>query len=153
MFCRNLRERKNIGGLDSVGIAAGTEILKRVKTELEKSGVNDVDALISVNPEVNDCNSMWWTNTVETDQIFLARLNDFSNFLRFTSFSSVVLVGHSLWLRSLFKAHSVDTNFVGARHKLCNAGCVKMDWVWNSSGILQVQKTKLLFGSTFEGCK
>jgi broad specificity phosphatase PhoE len=104
-----IRECKRLGGMDSVGVAKGAEILPRLRSEsLSELGKEKVDKLIA--PEIKidaffDTDQEWWVrqSSYEEDKTLGARVKEAVNFIRHSPHDTIICVGHSLFFREIFK--------------------------------------------------
>jgi broad specificity phosphatase PhoE len=171
VLLRSAREIKStVGSNDVVGIEQGGGILDRCATKLrdvlgpaEEGRVAD-DAMdaFAARCDVNDAIGQWWTAQSDTDgAVALAsRFDDFFDALRFDPHESVLLVGHSLFLREIMRRFASpslegDANDVVTKlreYKLQNCGCVGVDVAFDENlGTPTVVDARMMFGSACVG--
>jgi len=157
-FARNLREIKTAGGADTMANKTGYAQFERAVDHIVKCRPALKEMVGAVRIDLNDSgkDQKWWSSSVDREQQFHRRLQDFMFFLRFKAEDNVICVGHSLWFRGFFRryigrqdaAHfgsgdlvqgvmdSGDIAFDGKDPKLMadlqskkveNAGCVRVD--------------------------
>lgn len=104
--CSQIREVKNVGGFDTVGVAVGPpEIEQRFVSEL--SSVLGRRRVLDAMPSVinyNDCNQPWWNpiSSYESDTEQQDRVLEFINYARYCDFKTPVFVGHSLFFKAFY---------------------------------------------------
>jgi broad specificity phosphatase PhoE len=171
VLLRSAREIKStVGSNDVVGIEQGGGILDRCAAKLrdvlgpaEEARVAD-DAMdaFAARCDVNDAIGQWWTAQSDTDGAvaLAARFDDFFDALRFDPHESVLLVGHSLFLREIMRRFaspslSGDANDVVTKlreYKLQNCGCVGVDVAFDENlGTPTVVDARMMFGSACVG--
>lgn len=173
-FSRACREIKSVGGLDSVGIECGeTRIFKRASEKLNLLNLAETQTIVDVFSErkcaeyfevdSRDVRDKWWTAGDESDtssSLVNERTKEFWEELRNSSHSSVSVVSHSDFIRKLLRQTTDDAcNTRSAKetlkkvreHKICNAGCIGLDVMFNPrTGNIEVLECELLFGTTFQ---
>eukprot|EP00928_Gymnodinium_smaydae_P056326 TRINITY_DN39722_c0_g1_i1.p1 TRINITY_DN39722_c0_g1~~TRINITY_DN39722_c0_g1_i1.p1 ORF type:complete len:479 (-),score=62.91 TRINITY_DN39722_c0_g1_i1:422-1858(-) len=104
-----LREIKNLGGMDTIGSARGGAIRTHVHQELQ-SLYQEADAadacktlarLTSVPINTNNTEDEWWSDIKEDEQDAQERVSELLVQLKLCSESSIVVVGHSDFFRFL----------------------------------------------------
>eukprot|EP01007_Sphenomonas_quadrangularis_P001557 NODE_254_length_1729_cov_174.263095_g190_i0.p1 GENE.NODE_254_length_1729_cov_174.263095_g190_i0~~NODE_254_length_1729_cov_174.263095_g190_i0.p1 ORF type:complete len:429 (+),score=68.70 NODE_254_length_1729_cov_174.263095_g190_i0:31-1317(+) len=137
------REVKNTLGLDTVGVATGPDIVKRVfemlKADVDPEILAHLESRVREKIHTYDCQNPWWTRVKDTEDDLTKRFYDFSCTLRFEQSDSVVVVGHSLFFQGMLRRYLSDefkqrrgsemepTAHALTRRKLSNAGCLKLD--------------------------
>jgi hypothetical protein len=173
-FSRACREIKSVGGLDSVGIeCGGTRIFKRASEKLNLLNLAETQTIVDVFSErkcaeyfevdSRDVRDKWWTAGDESDtssSLVNERTKEFWEELKNSSHSSVSVVSHSDFIRKLLRQTTDDAcNTRSAKetlkkvreHKICNAGCIGLDVMFNPrTGNIEVLECELLFGTTFQ---
>jgi broad specificity phosphatase PhoE len=102
---QSLREVKGVGGLDTVGIAQGENVLVRAREKLAEivnpQAASRLGEGIAFDP--NDAVGQWWTSETDSDssQEVEERIYDFLETMRFDEHDAVIVVGHSLFLQQL----------------------------------------------------
>lgn len=155
------REVKGIGGLDTVGVATGSEIAVRAASELQAvAGVALAKvAFGSLVIDFNDATSQWWTTTddKDTSRDMEDRLADFLHSVRHSGTEVVISVGHSLFIRQLCRRLIRDRNLGGgaaaerlAAGKINNAGVVRLELDFadaDADDMPRLADCQLVFGS------
>jgi len=59
--------------------------------------------------DVNDCTDKWWNTSKETNEALSIRINEFINWFRYSSESSLIVVGHSAFFREFVQNHASPT--------------------------------------------
>jgi len=105
----NAREKKNFGGLDSIGRVTGQACYQRALQELKAldqdggptpAELSEVQNL-SVDPtEVED---EWWNEGAEDDFSLTSRLDELLHQAEHSAAETIVLVGHSHFFREVFR--------------------------------------------------
>lgn len=173
-FSRACREIKSVGGLDSVGIeCGGTRIFKRASEKLNLLNLAETQTIVDIFSErkcaeyfdvdSRDVRDKWWTAGDESDtssSLVNERTKEFWEELKNSSHSSVSVVSHSDFIRKLLRQTTDDAcNTRSAKetlkkvreHKICNAGCIGLDVMFNPrTGNIEVLECELLFGTTFQ---
>lgn len=105
----NLREKKNLGGLDSSGAAVGAGVIERLAAttrDLYRDAPAAAEAMLAgVRVETREVEGRWWTDIVESKEEVRGRLRELLWQLQFAPEQRIALVGHSHFLRELFRAH------------------------------------------------
>ncbi|KAG8460653.1 hypothetical protein KFE25_011428 [Diacronema lutheri] len=107
--CPNLREKKNLGGFDSSGSAVGGDVARRL-AETTRELYADVPAigaaLVAAAPiDTSEVGSRWWSDLVESADEMRVRLRELLWQLQYAPEERIAVVGHSHFLRALFRAH------------------------------------------------
>lgn len=115
---KEAREQKNLGGVDSVGIAIGDEIIPRVKDELKQLYTtsvpdNGLAALLTdfdrFRIDVSDIQEPWWTSIVEREADITERVQTLFWKLRSVGVGTTsIVVGHSHMFRRIFQTYIGD---------------------------------------------
>jgi hypothetical protein len=127
-LCSTIRECKTPGGLDTVGIAVGPEIICRVidSTAAEHSNALS-NQLSTVRVDFGDCMTPWWTKVTEFDseRYINRRIEDMINRAQFCDYEHPVFVGHSIFFHH-FYSKCMSPGFMHAHPVLANnmAVCV-----------------------------
>lgn len=149
---RAAREKRELGGVDAVGVATGDDIRQHVQQELavlyperinwEEGGTpmqgtgtptpsgrssdgtptprrklrrtmtseqrlqkrrSLLEAFDFINIDVSDVQNKWWDSVVETPANFRDRVEEFVDQLRSSGEENVIVVGHSLFFRAMFR--------------------------------------------------
>ena len=112
----------------------------------------------------NDAVGQWWTggDDVDTADDVAERVRDFWNTMRCDEADAVIVIGHSLFFQHLMRlgidAHTLAKTKPALcaalrERKLCNAGCVGLDVVFDEKGCASVVDAGIIFGSRFEAKK
>lgn len=105
----NLREKKNLGGQDSSGAAVGARVTERLITtvgDLYKDAPESGEKVVSgLQVDTAEVESKWWSDLVESKEQMGARLRELLWQLHYAPEERIALVGHSHFLRELFRAH------------------------------------------------
>lgn len=157
----NARERINPGSADSFGCAVGAEeILERVhaKTaDLFESDAAAANAAVGgIALEDAEVRTRWWSSGPENKEGVAQRLEAFRRQVQYSPEESVVLVGHSHWIRELLKANlhpsvaEQDPAFAGKlrKQKLSNCGVAQLDLDFGQSDDKPIVGVRLLAGTS-----
>jgi len=106
------REKQNLGGFDSMSTKRGCEILESTLEELKKvyntnpEGLQEtVELFQRLRFDVHEAQEQWWCEGAsDSSEQLHARLQDFMAQLLYTPHRTAVVVGHSHFFRSAFKA-------------------------------------------------
>lgn len=100
---RSCREIKGIGGLDTVGVAVGDQIIKRAQDKLAKTIGKAQAAQVceSVRVAPYTCETKWWTRGKDTQQSMSERYDRFWATVQHHPAQVQVVVGHSLFIREM----------------------------------------------------
>jgi len=152
------REKRNLGGKDTSGVACGEEIMMRVHEELLKMGPHITEEkaleLLAQKVDISECNSRWWNDNMELEETVLARMKDFLAQLQFSQDEDIIVVGHSHYFREIFKefihpdfaCKDPDLSTDLQKKKLQNAGVVRVDFDY-SMGEKMIVNVEPLFGT------
>ena len=107
----NVREKKNFGGLDSIGRVCGAECYQRALSELRSlddsdggPSAVDVDALSSLTVDPAEVAEEWWVSEGAEDSKSLDdRLSELLHQIEHADAERIVIVGHSHYYRAFFK--------------------------------------------------
>jgi len=166
----NVREKQNFGGRDSIGKVFGPEIVQRTYEELIKSYGGQSNSTIEnfsrLCFDIQEVEERWWINTAESSVVLQARMEEFMSQLIYSPHQNVVVVGHSHWIRALFKQY-MSPSFKEkkpafakdvAKEKLCNCGVAKVEVDASESVATPIIDIELVLGTTwavdsgFQGC-
>eukprot|EP00471_Norrisiella_sphaerica_P006399 CAMPEP_0184483840 /NCGR_PEP_ID=MMETSP0113_2-20130426/5506_1 /TAXON_ID=91329 /ORGANISM="Norrisiella sphaerica, Strain BC52" /LENGTH=475 /DNA_ID=CAMNT_0026864473 /DNA_START=682 /DNA_END=2109 /DNA_ORIENTATION=+ len=116
-----IREKRNFGSRDCISLYKGQEIVKYSQRHLDKfygetasksrmypendNGRSDNDnATLHMSCkeliDVHDATDEWWDDGAESKAKVLHRIQDFIDFIRYSPSQRIVVVGHSIWMRS-----------------------------------------------------
>lgn len=121
LVCMRLaREKKNLGGHDTRGVAMGEDIQARVQAEL-LSLYDRTDSpcfgrtlmptlMEGVKLNVGEVEEHWWDSLPESDVAFGRRLVEFAQQIHDTGEENVIVVGHSHFIQQFFREFSPDAN-------------------------------------------
>ena len=140
---RHAREKKNRGGLDTVGTEVGSAIAARVHSELAAEIQGGAEAaaacLDGVVIDPHDATSEWWTSlqNFDTADMIADRLGYLLRSLRYTTGGApLVLAGHSLIFRELCRAYlpvpaaaAAEPGLWGRlrKFKMANGACLELE--------------------------
>eukprot|EP00746_Dinoflagellata_sp_MGD_P009518 gnl/MRDRNA2_/MRDRNA2_119381_c0_seq1.p1 gnl/MRDRNA2_/MRDRNA2_119381_c0~~gnl/MRDRNA2_/MRDRNA2_119381_c0_seq1.p1 ORF type:complete len:490 (+),score=111.15 gnl/MRDRNA2_/MRDRNA2_119381_c0_seq1:86-1555(+) len=166
----NVREKQNFGGRDSIGKVYGPDIVQRAYDELIKSYDGHVNSTIEKFSrlcfDIQEVEERWWIATAESSVVLQARMEEFMSQLIYSPHQNVVVVGHSHWIRALFKQYMSEgfkekkpklAKEVG-KEKLCNCGVAKVEVDASVSSQTPIVDIELVLGTTwavdsgFQGC-
>jgi len=106
----NVRERKNWGGLDSIGRVTGVMCHQRALEELRELDEHeggpdkaDVEKFAKLQVDPLEVQEEWWCDGVESDKDMEKRLLEFLDQIQHAPQSRIVVVAHSHLFRSIFK--------------------------------------------------
>eukprot|EP01041_Mallomonas_annulata_P006382 gene6382-12905_t len=100
-----IREVKGPGGMDTVGVKYGADIIPRVADRLEAVIGQPATARFMKTPiHINDANMPWWTPQSMSDskEEVQRRVDDFLNFIRYSEVDTPIFVGHSLFFKAMY---------------------------------------------------
>jgi len=137
---RAVREIKHIGGFDTVGKEVGAGIAERVHHQFSKSF--KADRVSSLMKRKNgeevldeyDCTSVWWTKRVDQKSNLFRRMDELTNTLQYHGANTIILVGHSLLSKEIFKRFCTEEFIVKNKSladnmftkKMPNASCMML---------------------------
>ena len=134
VLLRTAREIKRALSLDTVGKACGSDIPVRARDLLARVVGVEAARRLSAPVDIYDCVSAWHTlpQAIDTEGDVQRRMFDLMCTLRFMSFRTAVLVGHSLFLQALFRIFSSEEFKATRPHladalissKLSNSACI-----------------------------
>mmetsp|Transcript_41004 Transcript_41004/g.108374 ORF Transcript_41004/g.108374 Transcript_41004/m.108374 type:complete len:281 (+) Transcript_41004:2-844(+) len=107
----NVREKKNFGGLDSIGRVCGDECYQRALAELRSMDEGeggptsaDMGPLSSLSVDPVEVGEEWWVSDGAEDSKSLdERLNELLHQIEHAPAERIVIVGHSHYYRAFFK--------------------------------------------------
>lgn len=161
-----IREIKRIGGLDTVGIAIGDAIEKRVRSEVAMVlGAKRADELVSIPFDINDTNNPWWTDmaSYDSEKEQQERVQEFLTFSRFCESKIPVFVGHSLFFKAFYSRRISDELLKNRKHlsehlkkfRLSNASMMAVTVAYldkeNGMSDAVIIDADLIFGGGFHG--
>eukprot|EP00429_Kryptoperidinium_foliaceum_P047878 CAMPEP_0176110114 /NCGR_PEP_ID=MMETSP0120_2-20121206/55291_1 /TAXON_ID=160619 /ORGANISM="Kryptoperidinium foliaceum, Strain CCMP 1326" /LENGTH=342 /DNA_ID=CAMNT_0017444315 /DNA_START=68 /DNA_END=1096 /DNA_ORIENTATION=+ len=177
VLLKEARESKNIGGADSTGVAVGQEIRDRVEDELRMLYEEDgetvqneaVEEFRRMALDVSDVEEPWWGGYLGDSEDHLhERIDALMSRLRQTRGSLPggggvsVLVGHSLFFRSLFARHlggaaeAEDLQWVEdslQMYVLPFCGIVGATFEWDEVGNSRILEARPLLGTQLQVAK
>jgi len=161
----DLREVKNVGGLDCIGSATGDRIVGRVHEELDKAfRTQDIDQdelthIKSIHVDPNNARDEWWMDLKDTHRDIQHRIADLLVQFKLTPKRNHILVGHSLLFRELCRNFSCPSLKNGAtkfkqqlREKVmapCAVMAIHVDFTQPIHSC--VDDAMLMFGTGFKG--
>ena len=108
----NVREKKNFGGLDSIGRVCGAECYMRALRELRNldaadggPALADVQSISNLSVDTVEVEEEWWTASAsaEDSKSLDERLQELLHQLEHASSDRIIVVGHSHYYQALFK--------------------------------------------------
>lgn len=172
---KDLREVKKFGGLDTVGVAVGTEaILERAHKKFKESdcmGAVEAFEYCDVLCDAGDCKAEWWSarGGLDTKRDVELRYQNLFQTLHYMTPQCPILVGHSLFfngmLRRLVRAAKESSHreawmedneeFVGklCDQKIQNAAVLCVDLVFDDLEDYnrpRLSRAEFLFGTGFK---
>jgi len=103
------RERRNFGSFDTQGKAVGDEIRVRAEDEFQElfsdQGVPKFVRRMLTRIDPNMCTFAWWNCFKESSGSFKARVEEFCNHIAFDEEETIIVVGHSHFIRDFIKVH------------------------------------------------
>ncbi|RYH21685.1 hypothetical protein EON65_20280 [archaeon] len=161
-----IREVKNIGGLDTVGIETGEGIIKRARSELSQVvGNKRAQELVDIPVHINDAEQVWWTpmTAYDNDRDQQIRVREFITFMRYSGDTLPIFVGHSLFFKA-FYSKRISKQLAKNRRQLshdlqkfrlsnCSMLAVVVTFydVANGSSEAKLVDADLIFGGGFHG--
>lgn len=156
-LCRNAREKRNMGGLDTTGTAVGeAEILKRVQDALRHCGTKDedIDRYLAVPLDTTEADNRWWNDSRESSSEVKKRLSEFIDQMRLLREKHIVVVGHSHFFRALVKQGLTSSaKIAGASRadvlakKLVNCGVMAITLDFRQGADQPINEVELLLNS------
>mmetsp|Transcript_38238 Transcript_38238/g.75280 ORF Transcript_38238/g.75280 Transcript_38238/m.75280 type:complete len:548 (-) Transcript_38238:85-1728(-) len=132
---RTCREIKNQAGFDTVGKVKGVKIIQRSLKKISKLLGEQAAKACTVPVDPYDAISEWWTRSKEKDdkKYMDKRYHDFFKTLRYCGHDTIVVVGHSLFIREMCrrmingKSRCAQTKLAEQlkEFKLDNAACLR----------------------------
>jgi len=108
----NVREKKNWGGLDSIGRVCGVMCHQRALEELREldqdsggPGPAEVAKLGKIQVDPLEVQEEWWSDGAESDKNLGDRLDEFLDQIQHAPQNKIVVVAHSHLFRNLFKRY------------------------------------------------
>jgi len=99
------RERKSLGGFDSVGAGRGDQCVHRALRKLY--GIVDaceVERLRTVRVDTDEAQEKWWSCTRDSRASVRSRINKLLLDIQSSPHCSIIIVGHSHFFRELFRS-------------------------------------------------
>jgi len=157
----NAREHFRGGGADSLGTATGgVEVRARVREHLLALCANaaEADALLAPHLEDDEVRCRWWSVLPESSEELQERVAELLRQVRFSPHEHIVVVGHSLFIRELFRELSHPTFFERApelaaalrTQKLENCGVVCAELELGGGRAPPIVDAHLMLGSQLE---
>ena len=157
----NAREKRNHGAVDSIGCAIGeAEVRARLMQTTAELYEGDADAASravgGIELEDLEVRQRWWcTSPAESELEVHQRLAEFVRQIQYASEETIVLVGHSHWIRELLREYlhaSVgrrDPEFAKrlASRKLSNCGVARLAFDFDESDETPITDVQLLCGT------
>ena len=133
------REKRNVGGRDTNGSVMGADVVKRVSRETTKLFDGSVPNTIDFNKiDPSNVDLKWWNDNAESKEDFTSRLRELNNFIQWSEYKTIMIVGHSHCFRGLVNYLLSPTATLPPgitfsdiqQKKLCNCGMmhVKLDY-------------------------
>lgn len=114
----NVREKKNWGGLDSIGRVVGVQCRERAVAELSELDVTEggptpteVKKLRQIQVDHTEAAEAWWSEGVETEKEVDQRLGELLYQIQHSTASTIIVVAHSHLFRAIFKRFLHPTVF------------------------------------------
>jgi broad specificity phosphatase PhoE len=152
---KDAREIKKIGGFDTVGVEYGVEKIKqRVAKEMQTlySDEREEERLMSVAFDGGDAVNEWWTPPDHADHkhSISSRIHDLLTKMQFATDDTMVVTGHSLLWRELFKACGAtrlgcEKSDRFAHCKMPNTGVVRCEFDFSKPRASAITSIGLLF--------
>eukprot|EP00967_Tisochrysis_lutea_P146926 scaffold278232_cov31-Tisochrysis_lutea.AAC.1 len=99
-----LREKKNLGGLDTIGARRGHGCVDRALRSFGPAITpEELHAMRNIKVDHAEAERRWWNNGMETGQDVRKRIRRLLSEIAESSHGSIVLVGHSHYFRELFR--------------------------------------------------
>lgn len=167
VLMKEAREQKNIGGVDSTGVAVGAEIPVRVQADMEliyeetepEEREKALAAFQSVVMDATGVEEQWWGGlTGDSEDLIHERIRELVGRLRTTHGNlpggggTAIVVGHSLFIRTLFRNFLREPDSVWERvdepsvqvamslttHVLPFCGVVGCLFEWDQDGVASI---------------
>lgn len=136
----NAREKRNLGGMDTVSRKTGVDILsctlEKLRLLYREQAERVVDTFKTLRYDVKEVESHWWCEGQSESQAhLLERLQEFMLQLLYSPHSSIIVVGHSHFFRAIFnrflanefKAQEPDLAQKITAMKLKNCGVLRLE--------------------------
>jgi hypothetical protein len=158
-YLSNIRERKNAGGLDTVGSCCGDEIIKRCQTQLAEDGYESLWKSLECKIDIGDTATRWWTlpTAADSDEYLDQRIEEMLNRAHFCNHLNPVFVGHSLFFHRFYQ-RAMSAEFVKAypelaakmkAHKLHNATMMGVEVEYSPNDKPKIIRASVMFGGHF----
>ena len=157
----NAREKRNHGAVDSIGCAIGEEEVRaRLMQTTAELYEGDADAASravgGIELEDLEVRQRWWcTSSAESELEVHQRLAEFVRQIQYASEETIVLVGHSHWIRELLREYLHES--VGRRdpefakrltsRKLSNCGVARLAFDFDECDETPITDVQLLCGT------
>mmetsp|Transcript_17939 Transcript_17939/g.38790 ORF Transcript_17939/g.38790 Transcript_17939/m.38790 type:complete len:385 (-) Transcript_17939:510-1664(-) len=133
------REKKNLGGFDTIGVCRGERCLLRAMSELQPHVPADtLEQMRFTCVEATEVERKWWSGMRDSKQQLHQRMAALLEEIRASPHSSIVLVGHSHFFREFFRAYLNDkwreasphvaTDLCKHRIPNCSVACCQIDF-------------------------
>ena len=104
----NAREKKNLGGLDTVGACCGEECVTRAISKLEEVAPDGEfaqlrESCLELEIDTSEAAEPWWTNGVESKPEATKRIAELLKQIQFCEHDVIIVVGHSHFFRTMFQ--------------------------------------------------
>ena len=138
-----LREIKNQISCDTVGAELGSSILTRARRSCVEVPTINEDAF-----NLDAVADPWWTSQTDSDNMKEVdiRVRNFLWNIRFQNARIIIVVGHSLFFRRLFKNYSRKEAF--GKRKMDNNACVRCEIDFNYE--FPIQSADFVFDTNFK---
>ncbi|KAL1521659.1 hypothetical protein AB1Y20_021316 [Prymnesium parvum] len=159
----NLREKRNFGGKDSSGQWVGNALVNGVRaaiSELYKDQPEVAQKLNAIELDLTLTQDKWWVGSAESSSLVADRIAEAFAHIRFNSFSSIVIVGHSHYFREALKHFRASSCILSAADgselnatqldskKLSNAGVIRCELDFSVSPDKPIMAAQLCFETT-----
>ncbi|KAL1504451.1 hypothetical protein AB1Y20_010857 [Prymnesium parvum] len=154
----NLREKRNLGGMDSSGKWHGEQLAHSVRAamrHLYSDAPEEAERLSSPQFDLRLVQHKWWLSIEESKDLVAERINELLSQVRFSNDASMVLVGHSHFFRELLRRSiAEECELRGCsqsmaellKKKLSNCGVARLQLDFEREK--PVVAVELLFGTT-----
>eukprot|EP00929_Paragymnodinium_shiwhaense_P108608 TRINITY_DN7491_c0_g1_i3.p1 TRINITY_DN7491_c0_g1~~TRINITY_DN7491_c0_g1_i3.p1 ORF type:complete len:416 (+),score=128.82 TRINITY_DN7491_c0_g1_i3:395-1642(+) len=103
----NVREKQNLGGLDSTGQVGGREVVQRGYDELIRlyngQRTSAIDKYAQLKFDVAEVEEQWWVTGAESKDEVVSRSKEFMSQITYSPHKTAIVVGHSHFFRELLK--------------------------------------------------
>jgi len=156
----NARERRNHGANDSIGCCLGEEqvrarLLEATTAVSEGSDSAASDWVAGIALDDLEVRSRWWSAFPEGKEEVNERLADFMRQVHYAPETTLVLVGHSHWIRELLRANlhpdfALQSSEFASQlksHKLSNCGVARLELDFSGEQAKPIVDVRLLAGT------